>query len=117
MVRIREPSFHAYAGFGLKLLSVSVAYAALVRIAMDWFSIDGMFGVFWPASGFALAVLLTGGRRYAWAVVLGTLLANALAGRADWATGIFAIDNALEALIAHALLNRQRQFVAKMTLS
>jgi PAS domain S-box-containing protein len=111
MVRIREPSFHAYAGFGLKLLSVSVAYAALARIAMDWFSIDGMFGVFWPASGFALAVLLTGGRRYAWAVVLGTLLANALAGRADWATGIFAIDNALEALIAHALLNRQRQFV------
>ncbi|MBK6295225.1 MAG: hypothetical protein IPF55_13780 [Rhodoferax sp.] len=66
----------------LKVLAVAVIYAALARLALAWFSVDGVFGVFWPASGFALAALLLGGPRYAVGVFLGTLLTKAWSSNA-----------------------------------
>lgn len=97
-------------GFGLKLLAVVMLYATLVKVALVWFTVDGMFGLFWPASGLALAMLLLGGRRYAWAVPLGTLLASAVSSNVAWTAPVFALCNTLEALIAHALLNRNNRF-------
>ena len=67
----------AKAPLWLKLLAVALVYAALARLALAWFSVDGVFGVFWPASGLALAVLLVGGPRYAVGVFLGVLRAVA----------------------------------------
>ncbi len=100
----------AKAPLWLKLLAVALVYAALARLALAWFSVDGVFGVFWPASGLALAVLLVGGPRYAVGVFLGTLLTNAWSGNAGWSSPVFATGNALEALIGYALLNRSKRF-------
>ena len=48
----------------LKLLTFALVYAALARLALAWFSADGTFGVFWPASGLALAVLQQGAPKF-----------------------------------------------------
>jgi integral membrane sensor domain MASE1 len=91
-------------------LAVALVYAALARLALAWFSADGAFGVFWPASGLALAVLLVGGPRYAVGVFLGTLLTNAWSGNVGWSSPVFATGNTLEALIGYAVLNRGKRF-------
>ena len=100
----------AKAPLWLKLLAVALVYAALSRLALAWFSVDGVFGVFWPASGLALAVLLVGGPRYAVGVFLGVLLTEAWSGNAGWSSPVFATGNTLEALIGYALLNRGKRF-------
>lgn len=55
----------------VRLLGAALIYVVLGWIAQRMFSIDGVVGFFWPASGWALAVLLLGGRRYAWTIALG----------------------------------------------
>ncbi len=96
--------------FPMKLLLVAVLYGALGWLALHYFSINGLIGVFWPANGLALAVLLLGGRRYAWGILLGAALSNLLAGINPVAAFGGAAGASLAALLGHWLLTRDEQF-------
>lgn len=94
----------------MKLLMVAVLYSTLGWLALHYFSINGLIGIFWPASGFALAVLLLGGRRYAWGILLGACLSDLLAGINPVATLGGASGASLAALLGHWLLTRDEPF-------
>lgn len=96
--------------FVLKLLGVAVGQAALGWLALHNFSANGVVGIFWPASGLALAVLLLGGRRYAWPLLLGAFLADLLTGIAPAAALGGSVGAALAALFGHWLLTHRRTF-------
>ena len=96
--------------FPLKLLAVAALYVLLAKLALTWFSPDGVIGVFWPASGLALGVLLIGGRRYAWAVLAGAFPADLLNGAPLPAALINAAGATAGALLGHWLLARDRKF-------
>ncbi len=95
----------------LKLLGVAALYALLARVVLIYFSANGVVSVIWPPSGLALAVLLIGGKRYAWGVFLGALLANALAGGVTLGmAAAIATGNTLEAFLGAWLLTRNGRF-------
>jgi PAS domain S-box-containing protein len=96
--------------FPLKLLGIAALYVLLARLALTWFSPDGVIGVFWPASGWALAVLLIGGRRYAWGVLAGSLVAELLMGLPLLAAVGGSAGATAGALLGHWLLVRDPQF-------
>lgn len=93
--------------FALRMLGASAVYAALGWLAMNHFSLDGMVGVFWPASGWALAMLLLGGRGYAWSVALGALLAALLNGAPLPVALTTSLGATSSALLGHWLLTRK----------
>jgi len=64
----------------LKLFGVAALYALLYKVTMMFLLPQGGGSPFFVASGLALAALLIGGRRYAWSVFLGALLANVSLG-------------------------------------
>lgn len=96
--------------FPLKLLGVAVVYMLLAKLALTWFSPDGVIGVFWPASGLALGVLLIGGRRYAWGVLAGSFLAELLMGLPLPAAVGGGAGATAGALLGHWLLTCDRKF-------
>lgn len=94
----------------LKLLSVTALYALLAHLSLRFFSPDGVIGVFWPASGLALAVLLIGGRRYAWGMLAGAFLSDLMISTPVPAALGSATGATAGALLGHWLLSRDRKF-------
>lgn len=91
--------------------------AALVQGALGWlgqryFSVDGLIGYFGPGSGWALAVLLMGGRKYAWALALGGFIGELLAGTPLLLAMLSSLGMTLSALLSHWLLRRDARFGA-----
>lgn len=62
----------------LKQLAVAILYFVLAQLVLRFFSDNGVVTMVYPPSGFALAVLLLGGKRYFWGVFLGAFLSNAM---------------------------------------
>jgi PAS domain S-box-containing protein len=94
----------------LRLLGAALVYGVLGWIAQRMFSIDGVVGFFWPASGWALAVLLLGGRRYAWAIALGAF-AVLLLNQAPLTAALPAsLGATVSALLGQWLLRRDADF-------
>lgn len=92
------------------MLGAALTYAVLGWLAIRYFSFDNVVSFFWPASGWALALLLIGGRRYAWAVALGAL-AVALLNKAPLAAAATtSLGATLSALLGQALLRRDARF-------
>ena len=100
--------------FMLKLLGVAASYALLAKLALTFFSTNGVVSIIWPSSGLALAVLLIGGKRYYPGVFLGALIANAMTGLALGVAAAIAIGNTLEALLGAWLLTRDGRFDASL---
>lgn len=96
--------------FPLKLLIVAAVYAALALLARAYFAPNDVVGVFWPASGWALAVLSLGGQRYAWGVLAGALLGQLIAGQPVWIAGPIGGGETIEALVGYWLLMRNKEF-------
>ena len=90
-------------------MGVAAVYLLLARVVHEYLS-SNIASVFWPASGLALAVLLLGGRRYAWGVFVGALLAHLIVDGSLWTAAPIALGNTLEALCGAWLLTRNRQF-------
>lgn len=98
--------------FPLRLLGAALVYGVLGWLAQRMFSIDGVVGFFWPASGWALAVLLLGGRRYAGAIALGAFAVLAL-NRAPLAVALAgSLGATASALLGQWLLRRDAGFDA-----
>ncbi len=96
-----------------KLLGVAVGYGLTRWIVILYFSPKGQASIFFLASGVALAAVLIGGRRYAWAVLAGALAADALRGSAAWITLGIASASTLAALTGAWLVRRKHGFDAQ----
>jgi len=94
----------------LKLLGVAVLYAVPAKIMLVYFSANGVVSVVWPLSGLALAVMLIGGRRYAWSVFFGALVAGAEADIPYWTVAVVASGRTLVGLLGAWLLTRDSRF-------
>ncbi len=92
----------------LKMLAVAALYALLGKSAL-FFAPGGNVSIIWPASGMALAVLLIGGRRYAWSILIGAFLTNFIHNTFGTAISI-ATGATLGALVASWLLIRNSEF-------
>lgn len=96
--------------FPLKLIGVATIYVLLAKLALTYFAPDNVIGVFWPASGWALAIVLVGGRQYAWGVLAGSFLADLLAGSSLAVALTSGAGATAGVLLAHWLLMRDRKF-------
>lgn len=90
----------------LMQLCIAALYLLFGLLVHHYIISSGIVSVLWPGSGLALAVLLVGGRRYIWGVLLGSLLLNALSNNALWAVFGITLANVLEALTGLWLLTR-----------
>ncbi len=95
-------------------LGVAVVFAALFFLGRYFFSGANLFVYSEPASGFALAALLIGGRQYAWAVFLGGISAQAILGEPLLVALTTSAGDTLEALCGVWLLNRNKDFCIRL---
>jgi PAS domain S-box-containing protein len=109
---VRRPGRAAGWAQWLRQLGVAVLYLLLARLALAYFAPDGVVGIFWPASGLALAAVLLGGKRYAAGVFLGAALSEFVAGHAAWMALAMACGATLAALLGAWLLQRDARFDA-----
>ena len=93
----------------LKQLGVAALYALFTHLDHLYFESGTAISSFEAASGLALAVLLLGGKRYAWGVFLGGMLANVATNPLGAAAAI-ASSHALEAFCGAWLLTRSYKF-------
>ncbi|MDO9106049.1 MAG: PAS domain S-box protein [Methylovulum sp.] len=93
-----------------KIVAVAILYLLLAQLTLGFFAAYSVVNVVWPPSGLALAVLLLGGKRYAWAVLAGAFVNNTLTGLPVAVALPIAVGSTLEALLAHYLLARGRPF-------
>ncbi len=93
----------------MRQAAVAVLYLSLGSIIHVYFTSNGIVSAIWPGSGFALAALLIGGRRYIWGVLFGSLLLNTLFLDSLWAIGGMTLAQTLEAFIGAWLLTRNDQ--------
>ncbi|HYR05137.1 MAG TPA: MASE1 domain-containing protein [Gallionella sp.] len=94
----------------LKQFGVAVLYALFAYIASFYFKSDTVASVFHPTSGLALAVLLIGGVRYAWAISLGELLFSVISSSPLWVAVATTLGNTLGPLLGAWLLTREGRF-------
>lgn len=84
-------------------LGIAVIYLLMARVVYSYFT-GNIASALWPSSGLALAVILLGGKRYAWGVFLGALLTHLLSDPFVWTAVAIASSNTLEALLGAWLL-------------
>ncbi len=100
--------------FALKLLGGATSYTVLALISCYYFAPFGRGSVLFLASGFALAMLISGGNRYVWAVFLGALFSNLIQGDAGLEASVAALGSSLAALCGAAWLKRVLAFDADL---
>jgi PAS domain S-box-containing protein len=93
---------------GVRLLGVAVGYWLLSWLVFRYFSPTGQASIFFLASGWALAAVLLGGRRYVAAVFAGALLANLGDGQPLWSEIVRAGGAALAAGWGAWLIQRKK---------
>lgn len=96
--------------FTPRLLGAALVYGVLGWLAVHYFSFDNVVSFFWPASGWALAMLLIGGRRYAWAVALGAFAFVWLNQASLPVAVVTSLGATASALLGHELLRRDARF-------
>ncbi|MCM2281429.1 MAG: CHASE domain-containing protein [Bdellovibrionaceae bacterium] len=79
-------------------------YIALARTGLGLATINVSASPVWPASGFAIAVVSRWGWRFAFAIFLGALVANAQTGISSLAALLIALGNAVEAYLGARIL-------------
>ena len=94
----------------LMQLGIAALYALLLYIGELFFKINTLVGYFDPATGLALAVLLIGGKRYAWGVFLVAVPIHAILGESLWEAVIVASGDTLQALCGAWLITRSGKF-------
>lgn len=91
-------------------LAVAFFYALLVWVVLDFITPSGKGSILFLASGFALAAILLGGRRYAWGILLGAVCVNLLFGYTPATAVVKSLGSALSALFGAWLLMRDGRF-------
>ena len=104
--------YHTF--YALKQLGVAALYALLLYAGELYFKDRAIVGYFEPASGLALAVLLIGGKRYAWGVCIGALLVNATSANSLWASATIVFGDTFQAFCGAWLLTRKGKFDVRL---
>ncbi len=94
----------------LKQLVVAAFYALIGLGVLACCSSNGIVSVIGLPAGFALAMLLIGGNKYAYGTFLGALLVNEVAINTFWPASLVAAGSTLEALLAAWILKRSDFF-------
>jgi PAS domain S-box-containing protein len=94
----------------LKLLLVFAVYVIAGKIGLSFEAVGGFASLVWPPTGIAIAVMLLYGRRFWPAIALGAFVVNFSSGAPLGAAVGMASGNALEALAASWLLQRDTRF-------
>ena len=92
--------------YALEVLGAALVYYATARLGLDLAVVAKQVSVIWPATGFALALLVLRGRRLWPAIFLGALAANYLSDTPLLAAAGIATGNTIEALLGATLLQR-----------
>jgi len=98
----------------LKLLGVAAFYTLFAYIVSRYFKSDMVASVFEPASGLALAILLIGGMRYAWAIFLGELLFSVISSSPLWVAVATTLGNTPGPLLGAWLLTHDGRFDSRL---
>jgi PAS domain S-box-containing protein len=97
------------------LLGTAAAYALLGLLTISYFSRQGIASIFYLPSGVALAALLLGGRRYAGAVFLGSLLLELYVVGQVWPSILMAGGATLGAMLGARLIQRDGRFDIRLS--
>ncbi len=94
------------ARFVLELAGIAVIYLVLAKLGFKLASINPSASPVWPATGFALAMVLLRGHRIWPAVFIAALIANATTAGSLLTSAVIASGNTLEALVGGYLIKR-----------
>jgi len=90
----------------IKLAAIAFIYFGLVKLGLTLSSLNASASPVWPATGFALAVLLLRGYHLWPAIFVGAFLANLLTAGSIYTAAAIAVGNSLEAVVGALLINR-----------
>jgi len=96
--------------FWLKLAGVALIYVLFAKLVLPFASASGNVSILWLPSGWALAVVLVGGKKYWPGVFVGAFLVHVFGGEPVWLASVIATGATLEALIGLWLLERNGKF-------
>lgn len=94
----------------VRQLAVAVVYGLLVWLVLRFITPSGKGSMLFLASGFALAAILLGGRRYALSIFLGAVCANLWFGYTPATAVAKSLGSTLGALLGAWLLTRDGKF-------
>ncbi len=92
-------------GLALNLL-VAVLYVLLAKVGLLFALETPTITIFWPAGGFALAVILLGGLKYLPGVFIGGVVAGLVAANNPWVAFMLGVADVTETCIAYWLTTR-----------
>lgn len=90
----------------IELAAIAFIYFWLVKLGLTLASINPSASPVWPATGFALAILLLRGYRVWPAIFVGAFLGNVSNAGSIYTSAAIAIGNSLESVVTALLINR-----------
>jgi PAS domain S-box-containing protein len=96
---VRRPAIGDVFKLGAALLAAGLCYFALARLGLMLALINPSATPIWPASGFAVAVVLLWGYRLLPAIFAGAFAANLITAGSLLSSAVIALGNSLEAFI------------------
>lgn len=91
-------------------LLVALAYLLFAKIGLFFALRDPTITIFWPAGGFALALLLISGSKYLPGILLGAIIAGVVAADKPWSGVILGVADTIESYSAYWLLTHKLSF-------
>ncbi len=110
-----QPAFFYSRSYLLRLAGLAIAYAALAKLSLSFFSTNEIVSIVWPSSGVALAALLIGGKKYWPGVFIGAFAGNLMQGTTGEISIFIAAGNTLGALVGVWLLAHTHHFNLELT--
>lgn len=95
---------------GLKQLAAALLYLLLGAVIHHYFTNEGI-GILWLANGLALAIVLMGGKRYLWSVLLGSVLLHVPLKESLFAVIGISLANIMQVFIGNWLLTHNDRSV------
>lgn len=91
-------------------LLVAVLYVLLAKIGLFFVLKSTTITIFWPAGGFALAVLLLGGLKYLPGIFIGAMVTGFMVIDSPWVVTVLGMANMMESFSAYWLLTNRFNF-------
>jgi signal transduction histidine kinase len=101
--------------YTIELAAIAFIYFWLAKLGLTLASINASASPVWPATGFALAILLLRGYRVWPAIFVGAFLANVSSTGSIYTSAVIATGNSLEGIVGAFLINRWSDDVRTFT--
>src|SRR5215467_15390126 len=105
-IATKSPRVRVNAIYIIELAAIAFIYFWLVKLGLTLASINASASPVWPATGFALAILLIRGYRVWPAILIGAFLANVSTAGSIYTSAAIATGNSLEGVVGALLINR-----------